>query len=50
MFFAIKLILNAFDRGILNEKGVIIALNDYNTFGGDGQWSVFLGAMANTGK
>jgi hypothetical protein len=50
MFSAIKVILAAFDKGTLNEKGVSIALQDYINWGGDGQWSVFLGAMANTGK
>lgn len=36
MFETIRKILKAFDDGILTLYGVEIALEDYETFGGDG--------------
>lgn len=45
MFEAIKIILAAFEKGVLTCYGVEMALEDYFLFGGDGVLSVESGQL-----
>lgn len=45
MFAAIRLILEAFDSGKLTTYGLILALEDYETYRGDGRVAIETGEL-----